>query len=267
MSPRISRRGVLGAGAGVLIAGLTRGVPAAAPGPRLTADLFVFPAPGTGNPVFAIVTSTTGAHPSPPAHMRIHAGPRSWAVEASRFARPWERNGDRFFAGEVSGDGPGTRHDAVVVESGLTGTAAAWAESRAEDGSRFRVGTPFVAELLSRDPVLRAAYHTASPAEDVALFSGAFQKRLAAMAASDGVVADPEAHARRLAARLLPDVLVYRPDLPAGFSFASQNGRHPGDDAAAVAATVLTGAVTARASAAPRFRMTDSFPYFSIVGA
>ena len=38
---------------------------------------------------------------------------------------------------------------------------------------------------------------------------------------------DPELHGRRLACILLPDVLRYDPKLPAGFTFAAQNGRHP----------------------------------------
>ncbi len=267
MSVCVSRRFVLGAGAGLLVAGAPRDIPSVFR-PRHSAELFVFPAPDTGKSVLALVIAATGAGSALPMHMRIHADSRSWTVETPRSARAWNRDGDRFFVGQViGGHGPmGARHDAVVVESPLREAVAAWAEVHPADGSRLRVGSPFVAELLARDPALSGIYHRASPAEDAALFTGALEKHLAALAVSGGGVADPEAHARRLAARLLPDVIPYRQDAPVGFSFASQNGRHPSDDADAVTATLLRGAVMPRKAAPPRFRLTSNFPYFPTVG-
>ena len=50
-----------------------------------------------------------------------------------------------------------------------------------------------------------------------------------------------EAHGKRLASRLLPDVLHYNPKLPAGFTFAAQNGRHPGDASARIVDTICNG--------------------------
>ncbi len=266
MSVCVSRRFVLGAGAGLLLAGAPRGVSAVLH-PRHSAELFVFPAPDTGKSVFAVVIAGAGAVSALPMQVRIHTGSRSWTVETLRSAHARDRDGDRFFIGQVSGGhGPmGIRHDAVVVESPLREAVAAWAEIRTAEGARLRVGSPFVADLLARDPALSDTYHGTSPAEDAALFTGALQKRLAAMALSGGV-ADPDAHARRLAARLLPDVIPYRRDAPVGFSFASQNGRHPSDDVDAVTATLLRGAVVPRKAAPPRFRLTSDFPYFPAVG-
>lgn len=108
-------------------------------------------------------------------------------------------------------------------------------------------------------PVLTNTYHAA---EDRALFADALAKRVATMAAASGSVADPNAHGQRLAALVLPDVIECRPDLPMGFSFASQNGRHPAGDTTAVVETVLMGAVTRRTAAAA-FQLSEAFPYIA----
>jgi hypothetical protein len=38
---------------------------------------------------------------------------------------------------------------------------------------------------------------------------------------------------------LLPDVIHFNPKLPVGFTFAAQNGCHPGDGAREIAASLL----------------------------
>ena len=81
------------------------------------------------------------------------------------------------------------------------------------------------------------------------------------MAAAAGGIVDPDAHGRRLAALLLPDVVSYRPELPVGFNFAGRNGRHPADDTANTVRTVLKGAVAQPVAATP-FRLCEEFPYF-----
>ena len=136
-----------------------------------------------------------------------------------------------------------------------------WAEIFAQGSARVRVGNPFVAELLARNPRSSELYHAATPGQDTALFSDALAERVARLARTSGSVADPTAHGRRLAAFLLPDAIAYRPDLPVGFSFASQNGRHPSEDVGAVVDTILAGSVVRR-TAFPTFALTDAFPYF-----
>ena len=161
----------------------------------------------------------------------------------------------------------GTRHYAVVLETSpdlvrAGESLSVWAQILAGDGSRVRVGNPFVAAILARDPLLSTIYHAASPEEDPVLLAGPFADHGTIMAATRGSIADPDAHGKRLAVLLLPDVISYRPDLPVGFTFANQNGPHPADDTAAVVETVLTGAV-ARGKPATPFRLAETFPYFA----
>ena len=205
-------------------------------------DLFVFRGPDAGSLVFAVVVAAIGARSGLPGRTQcdvcIHAGRKSWTVRALRPRQVHtvlERHGRRLFADEVLGrrTDAGTRYDDIVLEC-LPDFACAgeslvvWAEVHGNDGSRFRVGNPFVAEILARDPVLCNTYHAASLVEDRALFTDVF----ASTAAASGHIANPDAHAQRLPALLLPDVIEYRLDLPVGFNLASRNGRHPIDDTA-----------------------------------
>ena len=54
-------------------------------------------------------------------------------------------------------------------------------------------------------------------------------------------MSDPDAYARRLAGAILPDVISFAPASPLGFSFASQNGRHPAERTAEIVQTLLGG--------------------------
>jgi len=222
--------------------------------------------------VFAAVVSGPAAHYAPRCigfDVRIHTGGKSWTVRNVQTRRSGivsDRPDGRVFAGEV--DGPltafGATYMAVVVmaPAGFAPAGqplAVWAEVETQGGSRFRIGSPFVAALLARDPALVRIYHRASPEEDQALLTVPVRGGIADMAAAGGIV-DSGAHARRMAAILLPDVIEYRQDRPAGFTFASQNGCHPADDVGGVVMTVLTGAA-ARPSSPARFPSTGSFPY------
>jgi hypothetical protein len=270
------RRAVLGVGAGILAFSF---IPLllAQPGSQRRSDLFVFPAPDTGNLILAVLVAMTGdrsASSTPLASsVRIHSGQRGWAIDWRSRSKALRRaDKDRCFAGEVIGSDVqiGCRYQAAVIECPRgflpAGEAVAvWAEIHTEDGTRFRVGNPFVAELLSQHPAFLEAYHAASPADDLALFGDELTRQISAMATAGGVVANPGAHARRLVARLLPDVIEYRSDLPVGFNFAMRNGRHPADNAVTVAATLLAGAAAPRTPAP--FRLSDRFPYFQSVAA
>jgi hypothetical protein len=260
MIVRISRRDVLGAGTCVLTLGYAHGSSTTL-SVKHRPELFVFQSCNSRNLVFAVVV----ASPGPPTtfDVHLHAGPKSWTIANITVS---ERSDSRLFAGEVLGPctAAGIRYTAVVLETQPDfvrphENLAVWAEIRTGDGSRVRVGNPFVANLLARDPVLSGTYHATSPAQDRALFTDPLASRIQVIAAATGL-ASPDGHARRLAARLLPDVINYRPDLPVGFNFASQNGRHPSDDTATVVETVLTGTVAPR-MATERVQLTKTFPY------
>lgn len=267
MAIRITRCTVLGAGASVLPMGLTRSSSAAAIVPR-EPELFVFRGSEVRDIVLAVVAPAISAEPSARFDIRIHAGAKTWVIKGIRPLQSGvlsERDDCRVFAGEVLGRTAGAGCTAAVLQSSLdfargTERIGVWAEIRGEDGSRWRVGNPLTASLLAQDPTLSRIYHATSPSEDRALFIDALAGRIATIAAANGV-ASPKAHAARLAARLLPDVIHYWPDLPVGFNFAHQNGRHPADDATAVVNTILTGAVCTRTTAR-RVQLTQTFPFF-----
>ncbi len=200
--------------------------------------------------------------------VRLHVNHETWTISGPR---PLQANtiprslGDRTFAGRLPGpDASGSaRYKVAVLESHTLSnrdTLQVWAEIFDQYGTRFRVGNPFAAKLSAGDSTLSKIYHASSPDEDRALLSDVFGKRIAVMAAAGGGVADPDAHGRRLAELLLPDVMSYRPAHPAGFTFASRNGRHPADNTAAVVSTVLKGVVTTPAASMP-FRVCQEFPY------
>ena len=227
-------------------------------------ELFVFTAPKTDHLVIAVTFIQDSGRlmrwRDPEFEVRLHANRQNWAISGPRPQSGVisQSLNVRAFAGRIVGRDAcvPAKYNAVVLEGPLDllckgESLQVWAEILDEDGSRFRVGHPFTAEILAREPVLSRMFHAASPDQDRFLFSDAFAERMAVVAAAEGSIADPEAHGRRLASLLLPDVISYRPDFPTGFTFAGRNGRHPADDTAAIVRTVLNGVVTQPAAEMP----------------
>ena len=257
MATRLSRRVILGGS--VLTLGFAGGSSMVG-AVHDQAELFVFRSADCRSLVLAVAVPVVAASRAG-FDVVIHTGRRNWRVgdvrplEASAIS---ERGDGRIFTGEV--DLRGTRYTAVVLERPSTGERlGVWAEVISENGARFRLGSPFTASLLARDPALSRAYHATSPEADRALFTDALSSRIGMLAAAGGIVSS-DTYARRLVGRLLPDVINYCPDLPVGFNFASQNGRHPADDAEAVVETVLSGVARPRTFSRP-VEMTEVFPY------
>jgi hypothetical protein len=165
----------------------------------------------------------------------------------------------RFFAGRIDGQ----RRAFVMEADAGPETVAVWAEQYGADRARRRLGNPILAALVERDPGLARRYHAGLPGADCETLGRQLARRIA-IEAADRIGAAAEAHGRRLAALLLPDVVSYDPARPVGFTFAGWNGRHPTDDSRTVVATVLTGAPTVGAGA-PGFTLGDEFPYFQCV--
>lgn len=268
MFTAVTRRTALGAFAGAMTLGLAR-QSFAAPASPARADLFVFRAPDTDHLVLAVVSAVSPEMPHKPvSDVRFHAGTQSWKITRRAVAQssmPSGGTGVRVFAGTVLGPS-GLTYEATVLETAdLAGSASSeglsvWAQIDTADGSRMRVGSPVVADLLAADPALSRIYHAATPTEDRALFMKALARRIAQRTELRALGADT--HAKRLAGLLLPDVITYRSALPVGFNFAGQNGRHPADRTAAVQETLLNGAVAPGASSTA-FVLTPAFPYFS----
>jgi hypothetical protein len=136
-----------------------------------------------------------------------------------------------------------------------------WAELRSESGVRQRIGSPFLSELIAKDDGLRDLYHASSPAVDLLMLGPEVEKAITARASAAGHVSKPKQYGQRLTSALLPDFLRFDPSRPAGFTFASQNGRHPADSSDAVVSSLLTGSPSV--SRAPvTADLKSDFPYF-----
>jgi hypothetical protein len=257
----LTRRRFVGSASGIAIAEYARMLPFT-PQWSKEAGLFAFRPCDSGSLVFAVV-----APHQTDCSVRIHTGPRSWTIQDGRAI---DDDDARVFSGEVMWPGASAAnpYHATVLErrSDFLPVGAAlqvWAEVLDPGGSRVRIGSPFTTKLFASDPGLAVAYHAASPNEDRNLFSVVVYDHVAGMVASNGGV-NVQRHARRLTTMLLPDVIHYRPCLPAGFNFATQNGRHPADDTTAVTETLLRGSI-AWAAAPSAVKLQDRFPYFSPV--
>lgn len=202
----------------------------------------------------------------------IHSGARSWDVELPGGAADTavlEQHGCRIFAGSVATQ-PGVDGvvlKAVIVEvpkKAVAGSGAMdiWAERVLHTGQRQRVGSPFIAALLVEDDGLARSYHNISPSHDRAMLMEDVVKAIAAKGRKSGMAGDPDAYARRVASRLLPDVLHYDPQWPSGFTFAAQNGRHPEEVSDLVVDTILSGS-PAPGSPKADVRLQTPFPFFS----
>jgi hypothetical protein len=257
----LSRRGFLSTG----VAWAFAGFPAVRQN-RLS-ELYVFPSMQAGTTVIALtwpIQDSCGK-----SEVTIHAGPRRWPVrvlEGKAKAAEWDDAGCRFFAGSIlSNAARGAKPlNAVVIEApnGIfagAGKVDVWAE-RLECGSRQRAGSPFLAKLMAGSYALETRYHASSPVDDSIVLTDLVSSAIADNARAAGLAPDPELHGRRLARILLPDVLHYDPNLPAGFTLAAQNGRHP-QDASDIVVNALLRYASCPAIREP-VRLTRTFPYF-----
>jgi hypothetical protein len=201
----------------------------------------------------------------------IHTGDRRWDVElpGSIDAALSEQRGCRIFAGSVATQlgSDGVVLKAVIIEMPkalLAGSGALdiWAERVLHTGQRQRVGSPFIAALVAEDAGLARSYHNISPSDDRAMLMEDVVKAIAAKGRKSGMAGDPDAYARRVASRLLPDVLHYDPQWPSGFTFAAQNGRHPEEVSDLVVDTILSGSPAPGLPKA-EVRLQKPFPFFS----
>jgi hypothetical protein len=226
------------------------------------ANLYVFPGAQPGTTVIA----TTWPNPTGQTlHIRLHAGAQSWRVQIPDSAADgagWQQDGCRIFAGNVA------KHAGIVVMEARNeilnggGPISVWAERITQTGLRQRLGSPFVAGIVAEDRELARRYHALSPADDRAELMESVAEVIASRARRNGLSGDPAAYGKRLAARLLPDVLHYDAQLPSGFTFANQNGRHPAEASALVVDTILNGSPAFTAESRV-WRLQTAFPYFS----
>jgi hypothetical protein len=266
----VTRRRVLSAGVASALVWLvsTKGIAGVVPSPQAreaaygigrdprSAELYVFPSTQTARTAIAL-TWPKRVHGAG-SRFRIHAGSHSWAVEIPARNSEWQQDEVSLFCGTVVS---GTL-DALVMEFPsrmitTTGPVGIWAERFTRSGIRQRIGSPFLAKILTENDAMADTYHSISPSDDRQVLTEAVARAIAAKVR----MKDAEAYGRRLASVLLPDVLRYDPAHALGFTFAARNGRHPLDASEVVVDSILSGCPAPAPPVAER-QLNPHFPYF-----
>ncbi len=146
-------------------------------------------------------------------------------------------------------DVPVTGGDAVMVA--LAGTGADYVYRQVD-----RIGIPALNTVFNHPPAFsKVDYNTASPADDLATYTGRFETVL-------GAVANPDPSGT--AALLLPDALPV--SLAGETSFATLTGRDLADDAVDVALSVTVGIESLKSDNvdANDVAFLGSFPYLAM---
>jgi hypothetical protein len=202
--------------------------------------------------------------------VRIHAGTKTWEFSApAREASQFQHRGDfSVFIGDVVSrvKARGRVTKAVVMEVNARGidprgSSAIWAE-RLVGGSRQRIGTPFLSDIMRDHQDLAHLYHASSPGRDTTVLLQPLSAAIAGRLQVAGSAANPDSLAHRLAYALLPDVLRYDPRRATGFTFAAQNGRHPSECSEEVVQTILNGGKPPESMPANPHPSVPTFPYF-----
>ncbi len=285
---RLTRRAALGGGLAVGLACLLPrqilglGTPYKSPAAKaLTrfngkrSNLYAFAGPSGKTTVIALTWPQQSRHfwraMDLITEVRIHTGPESRSISmpsGNTRAVGWEDKGCRVFTGSVcAATEAEERHvNAVVLEMPKhvdLGKPAMeiWAELQSESGARRRIGSPFLSELVAKDHALAELYHASSPAVDLQILAVGVEEAITARASAAGYISKPQQYGRRLVSSLLPDFLHFDPSLPSGFTFASQNGRHPAESSDVVVNSLLSGSPAVR-SAVVTAHLKSDFPYF-----
>lgn len=235
-------------------------------------DLFAFTAPTKRDLVFALALCPKpfGQTERDPLTVRLHAGASSWMVGpfALQDTQDELSDGTCLFSGQVwrtASNGVRTMAHLIAVatpaENMPPGSLGVWAEIIGTGGVRWRIGNPVVSQLLADDARLAQLHAALHPTMDVHVLSAAIARRIATRP-TGGLGVDSQAHAKRLAALILPDTLQFDPARPSGFTFAAINGRRAEDAIDPVVQTVLAGA-SRPGQGARCYRATSQFPYFA----
>jgi hypothetical protein len=232
------------------------------------ADLYAFRASDVERAVIAATWTALYDHGST---LLVHAGEETWTVkvpEGSSSPTFANERGCQIFAGDILNRSAGNdaRLKAVVIEAPIEaiskgGSISVWAERISQGGRRLRIGSPFIAKLIARNIPAAKLYHASSPEADGEEFTRLVAVAVSVNAHASGYAGNAELYGRRVASAITPDAMRFDPNLPVGFTFAAQNGRHPDDAAQSVVDTVLNGTLTPQV-AKPRFPLKSEFPYF-----
>lgn len=251
--------------------------PARRPDMRRQTDLYAFRAQAVDKMVVAVTwpRESRGRFRLPPQipETRLYIGDRMWSslnVSPGESHVGQAHDSIRIFSGHVaeSVNANTVGLEVLLAEGSSTRWAGQgiWAEQLWEDGSRQRMGSPFLAALVSQDESLAALYDASSPATDARMLFDPIACAIGKRARKAGYSGDADLHGRRLAAALLPDMLKYDPVLPSGFTFAARNGRHPRDSDPTVVNSILNGFPGAERPTRGTM-LLPTFPYFQSLSA
>ncbi|MEV6610844.1 DUF4331 family protein [Kutzneria sp. NPDC051319] len=102
-----------------------------------------------------------------------------------------------------------------------------------------RIGLPMIHPLFTQfDEDLGDRLNLGHPQDDPDVFGEVVVAKIAGVVRAYGTAADPDAYARSVARRFLPNALPYRVGTPASFGFAEWNGRALTDNAPNVMFTI-----------------------------
>ena len=123
----------------------------------------------------------------------------------------------------------------------------------------------FAHALLMESQAIKGVHNHSRPnvANETPLIVSARAARCSALAKSQ---ADPQAYGDKMAARLLPDVLDYKPGTPAAYTADTMNGRAFDDDGMSVMLSLVCGMPVDQAIKNPRAHQAG-FPYVMPVAA
>jgi hypothetical protein len=233
----------------------------------LQPELYAFRGAGQGLTAIAV---TWAEETTRDCMVRIHAGAKTWQfnVPSSDSSQSLHHSDYSLFIGSVVAPAKacGSIMTAVVMEVdaraiGQHGRSPIWAE-RMVGGLRQRIGAPFLSNIMRDNADLASLYHSSSPDKDRTLLLQPLSVEIARRLRVAGSVVNPDSHARRLAYALLPDVLHYDSRLPAGFTFAAQNGLHPSESPDEVVSAILNGGKPSDSATASHQPSVKTFPYF-----
>jgi len=106
-----------------------------------------------------------------------------------------------------------------------------------------RVGLPMIPPLFTQfNEDLGNRLNAGRPADDFAIYGESVARAIAGVVAATGTAEDPCAYAKKVAHRLLPNILPYEVGTPAVFGFADWNGRSLTDNAPNVMFSIAANA-------------------------
>jgi len=103
-----------------------------------------------------------------------------------------------------------------------------------------RIGLPLIQPFFNIEDERNEAHNKRQPREDRDAEHARIAEIVTLFSRLAGTTERPEAYGQAVADLLTPDILQYRLETPASFSFATRNGRRLSDDAADVVLSLIT---------------------------